>query len=68
MPSVETRTLFKSLQLGSIATTGHRVVLAPLTRFRAHDSHVHSDMVVEYYSQRCNEPGTVLITEATFSK
>ena len=40
--------------------------MAPLTRFRANDAHVHGDLAVEYYSQRASVPGTLLITEATF--
>ncbi|OSX65904.1 hypothetical protein POSPLADRAFT_1131483 [Postia placenta MAD-698-R-SB12] len=44
----------------------HRVVLAPLTRYRADKEHVHTDLGVEYYGQRASIPGTLLITEATF--
>ena len=40
--------------------------MAPLTRFRANDAHVHTSLAVEYYSQRASVPGTLLITEATF--
>ncbi|KAL9008913.1 MAG: hypothetical protein Q9173_006009 [Seirophora scorigena] len=40
--------------------------MAPLTRFRADDNHVPSDMAVEYYSQRASVPGTLIITEGTF--
>ncbi|KAK1220302.1 hypothetical protein PQX77_016949, partial [Marasmius sp. AFHP31] len=44
----------------------HRVVLAPLTRFRADKNHVpHVQLVKEYYSQRGSKPGTLLISEAT---
>ncbi|KAI5296243.1 hypothetical protein KEM52_004960 [Ascosphaera acerosa] len=44
----------------------HRVVLPPLTRFRADDKHVPHDYVAEYYAQRASVPGTFLITEGTF--
>ncbi|KAF7367891.1 putative inactive dehydrogenase EasA [Mycena sanguinolenta] len=45
----------------------HRVVLAPLTRFKADDAHVpFLPLVADYYSQRASKPGTLLITEATF--
>jgi len=44
----------------------HRMVMAPLTRFRADDDHVQLPFVKEYYSQRASVPGTLLITEATF--
>ncbi|MCJ1284293.1 Chanoclavine-I aldehyde reductase fgaOx3 [Xylographa opegraphella] len=44
----------------------HRLVMAPLTRYRADDAHVPLPMVTEYYAQRASVPGTLLITEATF--
>jgi NADPH2 dehydrogenase len=40
--------------------------MAPLTRYRASDTHVHGPLATEYYSQRASVPGTLLITEATF--
>lgn len=40
--------------------------MAPLTRFRAKNEHVHTDIAREYYEQRASVPGTLLITEATF--
>ena len=57
--------MFKPLRIGNM-NLGNRVVMAPLTRFRADDAHVHTAMAVEYYSQRAAVPGTMLITEATF--
>ncbi|KAI5119237.1 hypothetical protein M0805_002162 [Coniferiporia weirii] len=57
--------LFTPLRIGDI-TVQHRVVMAPLTRFRADDAHVPTDMMVEYYAQRAAVPGTLLITEGTF--
>ena len=56
--------LFQPIKVGTIDLK-HRVVLAPLTRFRADDEHVHTDIAVEYYSQRASTPGTLLTTEAT---
>ena len=47
-------------------TLSHRIVMAPLTRYRANSAHVHGDLAVEYYSQRASVPGTMIITEATF--
>ncbi|KAL4876847.1 hypothetical protein BJY04DRAFT_138850 [Aspergillus karnatakaensis] len=44
----------------------HRVVMAPLTRNRADDNHVHLDIAREYYAQRASVPGTLLISEGTF--
>jgi 2,4-dienoyl-CoA reductase-like NADH-dependent reductase (Old Yellow Enzyme family) len=43
----------------------HRVVLAPLTRFRATLEAVPTELLVDYYSQRAT-PGGLLVTEATF--
>lgn len=57
-------TLFQLTKVGDI-NLAHRVVLAPLTRLRADDSHVPTDLMVEYYSQRSSTPGTLLITEGT---
>jgi NADPH2 dehydrogenase len=56
--------LFEPTRVGRL-TLAHRVVLAPLTRFRANDQHIHGDLGVEYYAQRGSVPGTLLITEAT---
>ena len=57
--------LFQPARVGDI-TTAHRVVLAPLSRERANNKHVHTDLAVTYYAQRGSVPGTLLITEATF--
>lgn len=58
-------TLFTPLQVGK-HTLSHRLVLAPLTRFRASPSHIQLPFVKDYYAQRACVPGTLLITEATF--
>lgn len=58
--------LFQPIRVGDLDLS-HRVVLAPLTRFRSDDKHVPlPDLVAEYYAQRGSIPGTLLITEATF--
>ena len=57
--------LFKPLKLGQ-HTLSNRIVMAPLTRFRAADDHVQLSFVKDYYAQRSCVPGTLLITEATF--
>ncbi|KAL9120665.1 MAG: hypothetical protein Q9187_002782 [Circinaria calcarea] len=44
----------------------HRLVMAPLTRYRADDAHVPLPIATEYYAQRASVPGTMLITEAAF--
>lgn len=65
MSSSPTPALFSPIQVGDI-TLGHRVVLAPQTRYRADAAHVPTDLNVEFYKQRASVPGTLLITEATF--
>ena len=56
-------TLFDSLQVGAL-TLPNRVILAPLTRSRAHPgSRVPSDLAVEYYRQRAG--AGMILTEAT---
>ena len=57
--------LFRPLAVGAI-NVGHRVVMAPLTRFRANKDHVHGELAKTYYTQRASAPGTLLVTEATF--
>lgn len=57
--------LWQPLKIGPL-TLNQRIVMAPLTRFRADDNHVPLPIVAEYYGQRASVPGTLLITEATF--
>ncbi|TCD64956.1 hypothetical protein EIP91_003414 [Steccherinum ochraceum] len=57
--------LFQPIKVGKVKLK-HRVVMAPLTRYRADDEHVHSDMAVEHYAQRASTPGTLIISEGTF--
>jgi NADPH2 dehydrogenase len=63
--SSSTSALFSPIRVGSIDLQ-HRIVLAPLTRFRAHADHVPSPQAPAYYSQRGSAPGTLLVSEATF--
>lgn len=49
--STASSSLFEPLQVGQL-TLQHRVVMAPLTRYRADENHIHGDMAVQYYSQR----------------
>ncbi|CAN3363373.1 probable NADPH dehydrogenase [Diutina catenulata] len=44
-----------------------RIAFAPTTRFRALDNHDPSDLQVQYYRDRSQAPGTLVITEATFA-
>lgn len=57
-------TLSDPLQVGTSALS-HRLVMAPLTRYRANEEHVHGNLAVDYYSQRAAVPGTLIVTEAT---
>ena len=58
--------LFRPFKLTLSIALAHRVVLAPLTRFRASAAHVPLPHVKEYYAQRASLPGSLLVTEATF--
>ncbi|KAG6873595.1 hypothetical protein C0995_013968 [Termitomyces sp. Mi166 len=56
--------LFQPVKIGTM-TLQHRIVLAPLTRYRASKSHVPIlPLMKEYYSQRSSTPCTLLISEA----
>src|SRR5487761_1362252 len=56
--------LFQPTRVGT-AYLQHRVVMAPMARFRADAQHVPGPLAVEYYKQRTSVPGTLVITEAT---
>ncbi|KAH8176377.1 NADH:flavin oxidoreductase / NADH oxidase family protein [Sarocladium implicatum] len=56
--------LFQAQDVGGCKLQ-HRMVMAPLTRYRADDDFVPMDMAKEYYVQRACVPGTMIITEAT---
>lgn len=55
--------LFKALSIGNIQIN-HRIIMPGLSRMRATDDHVPTDMMLEYYTQRAAVPGTLIITEA----
>lgn len=55
-----TVTLFDPLQLGDIALS-NRVVMAPMTRSRAGEGDVPTDLMVEYYRQRAT--AGLIVTE-----
>ncbi|KAJ9605276.1 Chanoclavine-I aldehyde reductase fgaOx3 [Cladophialophora chaetospira] len=65
LSSTSSTRLFEPLKLGNV-TLQHRIAMAPLTRFRADDSHVQLPFTATYYQQRGSVPGTLLVTEATF--
>ncbi|KAI1862823.1 uncharacterized protein JN550_009970 [Neoarthrinium moseri] len=57
--------LFQPLKVGR-CILDNRIAMAPLTRARAQDNHVHqTSLAKEYYAQRASVPGTLLITEGT---
>ncbi|KAK5674428.1 hypothetical protein LTS10_012816 [Elasticomyces elasticus] len=57
---------FQPLKLGNL-DLAHRMVMAPLTRFRADNNYVPAlPMSKTNYEERACVPGTLLITEATF--
>ncbi|KAI3404197.1 hypothetical protein KGF56_002958 [Candida oxycetoniae] len=63
--------VFEPIKVGEV-TLSNRIVYCPTTRFRAaatpneKSHHLPSDLMLEYYSQRAQYPGTLLVTEATF--
>lgn len=61
----ENTKLFQPIKIGE-TQLDHRVVMAPLTRFRATRDHVPNDVVAQYYAQRAVVPGTLIISEATY--
>jgi len=60
----DSNNLFQPIKLGN-ALLKHRVAMAPLTRMRADDNHVPTDLSKVYYEQRASDGG-LIITEATF--
>lgn len=56
--------MFTPLRVGK-CDLQHKLVLSPMTRFRADDGGIPLEFVKEYYAQRASVPGTLLITEAT---
>lgn len=63
MSTTTIKAIFSPIKVGNNQLQ-HRVVLAPLTRYRASIEGVPSDLQVEYYRQRASEGG-LLITEGT---
>jgi NADPH2 dehydrogenase len=61
---MSTSKLFQPIQVGTV-TPQHRVVMAPVTRYRGNNKHTHTNLAVEYYAARASVPGTLIISEAT---
>ncbi|KAL1570932.1 Oxidored_FMN domain-containing protein [Candida albicans] len=58
--------LFQPIKLG-FNTLSQRIAFAPSTRYRATKDNIPTDLQLEYYSQRSEYPGTLIITEATYT-
>lgn len=56
--------LFEPIKVGN-THLNHRIVLAPLTRYRNDDDHVALPFMEKYYADRASVPGTLVISEAT---
>ncbi|KAJ9651885.1 hypothetical protein H2198_008849 [Neophaeococcomyces mojaviensis] len=54
--------LFKPWKIGNIELK-HRIVMPGISRMRATDDHVPTEMMMTYYGQRASVPGTLVITE-----
>lgn len=54
--------LFEPLQLGDL-TLSNRILMAPLTRCRAQEGHIHDELMATYYAQRAS--AGLIIAEAT---
>ena len=54
--------LFEPLKIGSL-TIPNRIIMAPLTRARAHDGRVPNELMAKYYSQRAS--AGLILSEAT---
>ena len=59
-----THALFMPIKVGHM-NLSHRIIHAPLTRFRAYPTHVPGPYAATYYAQRASVSGTLLISEAT---
>jgi NADPH2 dehydrogenase len=63
--TMATSKLFQPIEVGTVALQ-HRVVMAPVTRYRGNTKHTPTDLVVEHYAARASIPGTLIISEATY--
>ncbi|AQZ09881.1 (ZYRO0C11924g) [Zygosaccharomyces parabailii] len=54
--------LFNPIEVGELRLK-HRLVMAPLTRLRSPGGVLHQEWATQYYAQRSQRPGTLIITE-----
>ena len=52
-------TLFDPLELGDL-TLPNRIIMAPLTRLRAGETHIPNELMIEYYRQRSTTVRTAI--------
>ncbi|GME85250.1 unnamed protein product [Ambrosiozyma monospora] len=64
-PSLKDTNLFKPIKVGSV-TLQNRLAFAPTTRFRNTEDFVATNLQKQYYEDRAENNGGLLITEATF--
>lgn len=57
--------LFEPLQIGNMQLS-HRVVMSPMTRWRASENNVQLPIAATYYAQRASIPGSFIVGEGTF--
>jgi NADPH2 dehydrogenase len=55
--------LFEPMKIGNL-DINHRIVMPAISRMRATEDHIPTDLMLEYYTQRAAMPGTLMITEA----
>ena len=62
-PSLQSDILFQPLQLGELALT-NRIIMSPMTRTRAGENDIATDLMVEYYRQRAS--AGLIVTEGVY--
>ena len=58
----EIKTLLNPIKIGSLELK-NKIVMAPLTRCRADENHIPTDIMAEYYAQRAS--AGLIVAEAT---
>ncbi|GME80303.1 unnamed protein product [Ambrosiozyma monospora] len=64
-PALKDTNLFKPIKVGSIELQ-NRLAFAPTTRFRNTDDFIATNLIKKHYTDRAENNGGLLITEATF--
>ncbi|EMG50356.1 hypothetical protein G210_4608 [Candida maltosa Xu316] len=58
--------LFQPIKVGA-NTLNQRIAFAPSTRCRSTQDNIPTDIMLQYYKDRAQYPGTLIITEATYA-